>query len=393
MTDQRPSILIIDDTPANLMTLGTALEAEFRLHIATSGMKGLTQARKSPPDLILLDVMMPEMDGYETCRRFKADRYLKNIPIIFVTALTDATAETAGLGLGAADYITKPINVEIARHRIKNLLERERLRKEVEAHRDHLEEMVQARTLALSVAKEAAETANRAKTIFMATMSHELHTPMNGIMGMTDLALRRVNDEKAIDYLGKVKQSSLRLLGIIDNILDITKLEAEQLTLEPIDFKLGSILENMGSLYGTAAKAKSLQLSIEIQPELANLTVHGDSLRVGQILQNLTDNAIKFTSQGSVSVRASLAENSPTDLLLRIEVQDTGIGISVDDQKRVFNAFEQVDGSTTRKYGGTGLGLAICKQLVQLMGGSMGVESKVGAGSTFWFSARLLKVS
>jgi signal transduction histidine kinase len=391
MNAQRPSILVIDDTPANLITLGTALEAEFKLQIATSGAMGLALASKSPPDLILLDVMMPEMDGYETCRRLKADPNLKHIPVIFVTALTDTSAETAGLSLGAADYITKPINIEIARQRIKNLVEREQFRKEVEAHRDHLEELVQERTLALSIAKEAAETANHAKTVFLANMSHELRTPMNGIMGMTDLALRKATDPKQKDYLAKVTKSSQNLLAIINDILDISKIEAERLTLESTGFKLGDVMENLAGMIEHRAAEKELNLDIDIAPDLANKQIQGDPLRLGQVLLNLAGNAVKFTSSGSIKVRALLTEEQASAILVRFEVQDTGIGIDAEDQQRIFSAFLQADSSMTRKYGGTGLGLAISKRLAQLMGGDIGVDSRPGVGSTFWFTVRLNK--
>ena len=153
MIHQRPRILIIDDMPANLMTLGSVLSTDFDIQTATSGLKGLALAAQSLPDLVLLDVMMADMDGYETCRRFKADPRLRTVPIIFITAMTDVDSENMGLSLGAADYITKPINVEIARLRVRNLIERENLRKEVEAYRDYLEELVQARSLALSIAQ------------------------------------------------------------------------------------------------------------------------------------------------------------------------------------------------------------------------------------------------
>jgi signal transduction histidine kinase len=256
-----------------------------------------------------------------------------------------------------------------------------------------LRRQVQERTAALSIAKEAAEAANRAKSTFLANMSHELRTPMNAIMGMTDLALRRATDPKQIDQLNKSKLGAQRLLGIINDILDISKIEAERMTLERVSFKFGEVLENLMSLIGHRITDKGLKLRIDLMPDLARLTLLGDPLRLGQILLNLAGNAVKFTAHGSITVRARLIEDSASDVLLRCEVVDTGIGITAEDQKRLFTAFEQADGSMTRKYGGTGLGLAISKRLVTMMGGEVGVDSTVGQGSTFWFTARLGKTS
>ena len=398
MTDARqeaeakPNILVIDDTPENLRTLRAALGAEFRLQFATSGATGLALADAAPPDLILLDVMMPDMDGYETCRRLKADPRLRSIPVIFITALIESDAESAGLALGAADFITKPINVEIARQRIRNLLEREGLRKEVEAHRDHLEQMVQARTVALSIAREAAEAANRAKTAFLRNVSHELRTPMTAIMGMTEIALRSATNPKQSAQLGTVQQSSAQLLALIDDVINITELEANQLGLERVPFKLASVLDAVTGLFSQEAGKKGLALNIETGAALDGLSLLGDPLRLGQILQNLTANAIKFTSQGSVSLTVSLSDESQDDVLVRFEVWDTGVGIDPKDQKRIFNLFEQVDDSPTRRYGGTGLGLALSKRLIELMGGKIDVQSRPGLGSLFCFTVRLGKV-
>ncbi|MDP1652933.1 MAG: 7TM diverse intracellular signaling domain-containing protein [Rhodocyclaceae bacterium] len=262
---------------------------------------------------------------------------------------------------------------------------------ELEHHRHHLEQLVEERTTALSIAKEAAEAANRAKSVFLANMSHELRTPMNGIMGMTDLALRRAADAKQVDYLNTVKQSAQHLLGIINDILDISKIEAERLTLENVEFKLAAVLESLTVLVGPAATEKGLKLTIDIPADLAKLPLQGDPLRLGQILLNLTSNAVKFTAAGSVTIAVSLAEDNSQNVLLRCEVRDTGIGIAADDRARLFLPFVQADGSSTRKYGGTGLGLAISKRLAQLMGGDIGVESQMGSGSTFWITARLEK--
>jgi PAS domain S-box-containing protein len=273
----------------------------------------------------------------------------------------------------------------------RDITERKLGEAELEKYRHHLEEMVEERTAALSIAKELAEAASRAKSTFLANMSHELRTPMNAIMGMTDLALRHASDSKQINYLQKVSQASQHLLAVINDILDISKIEAERLTLERTPFRLGCILENLSSLLAHKAAEKHLHLRIDLPSELAGLPVEGDPLRLGQILLNLTGNAIKFTAEGSVTVRLRIAESTESDILLRCEVVDTGIGISADDQKRLFTAFEQADSSMTRQYGGTGLGLAISKRLAQLMGGGIGAQSQPGAGSTFWFTARLAK--
>jgi len=651
-------LLAIDDTPSNLFTLGTALADSFDLQVATSGAQGLALAAETPPDLILLDVMMPEMDGYEVCRRLKADPRLQAIPVVFVTALEDAASESQGLHLGAVDYITKPINVDIARQRIQIILEREQLQRQVEAqrdqlsaqvemllklttaveqnpasvvitdldaciqyvnprftevtgyqasevigknprilqsgetdkaiyerfwntltsggawkgelrnkrkngelyweeaqiapvkdsagntthyvaiktdithrkqieeardealgrlqkiaarlpgvvyqyrlrpdgsscfpfaseamrqiyrvtpeevredaspilstlhpddlepvlesirksaetllpwqheyrvsfadgsirwlqgnaqpereddggtlwhgfisditerkkaeaeleeHRHHLESMVVARTADLSIAKEAAEAANRAKTSFLANMSHELRTPLNGIMGLTGLTLRRTTDPQLKDHLLKVEKVSRKLLTIIDDILDIARIESERLTFDRVDFWLGDVLTNIEDLVAHDASQKGLDLRIEASPAIADLQLQGDPLRLGQVLGNLLSNAIKFTPAGVVTAKVDIEGETADSVSLRFQVRDTGIGIPPEEHQRIFSAFEQVDGSLSRKYGGTGLGLAISKRLVQMMGGEIGVESSPGEGTTFWFTAPLAK--
>lgn len=271
----------------------------------------------------------------------------------------------------------------------RDITERKRADAELEAHRHHLEELVAERTAALSIAKEAAETANRAKTTFLANMSHELRTPMNAIMGLTTLLMRRSSDQEQIELLGKIQNASSHLLSIINDILDISRIEAERLTLEENDFRLENVLESTDSLVNLKASEKGLILKTELPATIADLVLRGDPLRLGQILLNLIGNAIKFSSHGTVTTRILLAEQSATDVLLRFEVIDNGIGISTDDQQRLFKPFEQADGSMTRKFGGTGLGLSICKRLAALMGGTIGLESTPGRGSTFWFTARL----
>ncbi|MDH4283969.1 MAG: ATP-binding protein, partial [Gallionellaceae bacterium] len=255
---------------------------------------------------------------------------------------------------------------------------------------------VQERTEALQAAKTAAEVAKAAscaKSAFLANMSHELRTPMNHIMGMTALALRSAADPKQQDQLQKVGAAAQHLLELINDILDLSKIEAERLTIECIDFNLGEVIGNLKNIVGQKATDKGLAFRIDIPDTLVGQLLNGDPLRLAQILINLTGNAVKFTQAGHVIVRARARDEFPAEIVLRFEVEDTGIGISAEDQKRLFQAFEQADNSMTRKYGGSGLGLAICKRLTQMMGGEIGVKSDPGQGSTFWFTVRLGKGS
>ena len=262
---------------------------------------------------------------------------------------------------------------------------------ELQRHRDHLEEAVAARTADLLLAKEAAEAASRAKSTFLANMSHELRTPMNAIIGLTHLLIQRTREPVERDKLGKIGHAADHLLGLLNNILDLSKIESDHLTLERIPLKLGELIGTVETLASERIQAKGLTFQRDISPRLDEVVLLGDPLRLRQILINLFENAVKFTEHGTIRLHATPIAETAEDMTVSITVADTGQGIPADAQERIFAPFEQADGSTTRQHGGTGLGLTIVRQLARLMGGDITLHSEAGRGSTFTLSVRLDK--
>ncbi len=495
----RPRILLIDDTPVNLILLGNALEGDYDLRIATSGEEGLRLAAEVMPDLILLDIMMPGIDGLETCRILKADPALKQIPVVFITALGESEFESAGLTLGASDYLSKPINVELARQRIHNLFDREQLRKEVEAHRDRLELLVAQRTEQLStseamyrglveqsvvgvyqmqgekfayanpglarmmgyaspeemiaranprlmvpepergklsvwsaegestrriqfpvicqegsvieveshetlletpaghsilgicvdvterkraeqaqsMALHAAEHLAELKSQFVNNVSHELKTPLNAVLGFSEVGLATQDITRAHRFFGLIRDAGNRLLEISGSMLDFAQAEAGKLGVEQVPFDLGEVLAGVTSRWQPAAESKGLRFAASASVP-APCIVMGDARRVTQLLGLLLDNAVKFTHEGTVSMSCDTAGD-----VYQLTITDTGIGMQPEQVQQVFNPFHQADGSRTRQFGGLGLGLALAKYLVDRMRGEIIVESSPGTGTRF----------
>jgi two-component system sensor histidine kinase/response regulator len=376
-------ILIVDDVPANLDVLSETLSAEgYEVAIATSGERALLQISRMLPDLILLDIQMPEMNGFSVCQILKADPQTCQVPIIFMTALTDLDSKMKGFDLGALDYITKPFQDREVLARIRTHLQLSKLTQ-------HLEREVATQIVSLKEAKEEAERANIAKSYFLANISHELRTPLNAILGITeglqDEVFGAINEQQ-IKALQIVENSASHLLSLIIDILDVSKIESGQINLDYSTVSVDQLCQASLTLIKQQAQKKGIQLLNELPIHLPEIRV--DERRICQALVNLLNNAVKFTPQGgsiTLAVKFPIVKQEWKDqkTYLRFEITDTGIGISVEDIDKLFQAFMQVDSDLNRQYEGMGLGLTLVKRIVELHGGDVGVTSQIGVGSCF----------
>jgi len=376
---QQAAVLVVDDSRTMRLALIRALNnLGFRnITEATNGRHALELVLANPFDLMLLDMEMPEMNGMEVLAALRANPVLAGLPVIVISGAEQMESAVQCIEAGAEDFLPKPFNPTLLRARVTTSLEKKRLR-----------DLDRQRLTELQAAKLKAEEATKAKSDFLANMSHEIRTPMNAIIGLSHLALKTPLNTKQRDYVSKVHNAGISLLGIINDILDFSKIEAGKLDIEKTDFRLDEVIGSVTTLTAQKAHDKGLEFLAHVSREIPE-GLSGDPLRLGQIITNLVNNAVKFTESGEIRLKIDLLERAGGKVQLKFSVRDTGMGMTREQSAKLFQPFVQADASTTRKHGGTGLGLTICRRLVELMGGRVWLESEPGVGSTFFFTVWL----
>jgi signal transduction histidine kinase len=374
------SILIVDDNPKNLQVLGKLLQYEnFEVEFAIDGQSALDWMEAKKFDLMLLDINMPVISGFEVCKKIRSNPKFDKIPIIFLTADIDRESILKGFELGAQDYVTKPFDSRELIMRVKTHLSLKNSREKLEELNLSLEDKVKERTAELLIAKEKAEETDRLKTVFLNNLSHELRTPMNGILGFINLLKKpELEEEKKEKYIEIVNISAERLLDTMDELVVISRIEAGDNMLHITSFDLNQEMHFQFAFFKPKADKKAIQLLCSNKIDSNAAIIKSDKIKIASILTNLINNAIKFTNKGTVEF-GNYIENDNLVLF----VKDTGVGIPTNRLEAIFERFVQADTRLTREHEGLGLGLSITKAYVEALGGKIAVESEKGKYSVF----------
>lgn len=390
--EHKGNILIVDDTPENLQVLSATLsEKGYKIRGVVNGKMAIRAAHSVLPDLILLDIRMPDMTGYEVCEILKKDAEVNNIPVIFISALDEAIDKVKAFQVGGVDYITKPFQVEEVLARVEHQLTIQKLQKELIEKNKNLESEIIER----KKAEQTAEAASQAKSQFLANMSHELRTPLNAILGFTQVMIREpfLNTEQ-MESLRIINRSGEHLLELINDVLDLSKIESGIIDVYETSFDLYRLLDNLEEVFQFKAERKKVSLKLIIQPDVPQY-IKTDQKKLRACLTNLLGNAIKFTAKGEIILRVKLENQEKTTekiinnnyQYLLFEIEDTGLGIAPEEIDKLFDAFVQTEAGR-KNAEGTGLGLTITRKFVELMGGEITVNSWINQGTIFRFNIK-----